>query len=63
MTTKPRQFSYDPECTKLAEYFLPSDASDRLVRELSQALQDCVESWMGYEMIRLQAEIDGKPPS
>jgi hypothetical protein len=59
--TKPRRYSYDPVCENLAEYFLPTGASERLVRELSQAIQDTIESWMGYEMVRLQAEIDGKP--
>lgn len=38
--------SYDPKCLLLAEYFLPSEASDELKQRLTQCIQDSVESWL-----------------
>ena len=44
---------YDPECEKLARYFLPSGASDRLKAGLAQAIQDAVEDHLRAEAERL----------
>lgn len=40
---------YDPECLKLAQYFfgdLASRENPRLVKQLAQEIQDCVENWL-----------------
>lgn len=56
-----RPFSYDPECEKLARHFLGDLASERLVQELSQELQQRVEDWLEYEKGQLEQEIARKP--
>jgi hypothetical protein len=38
--------SYDPKCLELAEYFLPTMATDCLKNDLAQAVQDAVEDWL-----------------
>ena len=48
---------YDPECQKLAEYFMPSAPSPRIIKELSQAIQDAVEDYMTSERDRLAREL------
>jgi hypothetical protein len=45
--------AYDPKCQELAEYFLPSMASERLRSELAQHIQDEIEVWMESESRRL----------
>jgi hypothetical protein len=45
--------TYDPECEKLARYFLPSNTSERLVREMAQAIQNAVEEYIAEEGGRL----------
>jgi len=40
------KFSFDPECYRLAEHFLPVNAPESVKRELAQAIQDAVESYL-----------------
>ena len=44
-----KKHCYDPECEKLAEYFLPSGSRSELVGELSQVLQDTIEDWLSLK--------------
>jgi len=37
---------FDPKCFELADYFLPSQATERLKSELAQHIQDAVEDWL-----------------
>jgi hypothetical protein len=52
---------YDPACGDLARHFLGDLASDRLVKELAQHIQDQVESWIEYEQAALEAALARKP--
>jgi hypothetical protein len=49
--------SHDPKCRELAEYFLPSEASERLKAQLAQAIQDAVEEWALAEKAELEAAL------
>lgn len=51
--------SYDPACADLAKYFLGDLATDRLVTNLSQAIQDRVEDWLSYEQRELEQKLAG----
>jgi hypothetical protein len=46
--------SHDPRCHDLARHFLGGAASDRLVSNLAQAIQDEIESWMKHEKEELE---------
>jgi hypothetical protein len=39
---------YDPECLKLAEYFLVDEGAERkhLADKLAQHIQDAIEDWL-----------------
>jgi hypothetical protein len=41
--------AHDPKCYELARYCLGSEASDRLVANLAQAIADEIESWIKHE--------------
>lgn len=41
--TRP-EFSFDPECYELAQYFFPA-ASEKRLNEIAQALQDTIEGF------------------
>lgn len=49
---------YDPACEELARHFLPTETSERLIKELSQVIQDAVEDWISSEAERLTAELN-----
>ena len=53
--------AYDPKCFELAEYFLPTGATDRLKCLLAQAIQDAVEDCISSERNRLSDALS--PPS
>lgn len=53
-----RSYTYDPECERLARYFLPKPATERLVKELSQAIQDTVEGWIKDERRRIKRDVE-----
>lgn len=53
-----KKLMHDPKCRELAEYFLPSDVSERLKAELAQAVQDAVENWIAEEAARLKVELE-----
>lgn len=55
--------SYDPECRKLAEHFLPSMASERLKDKMAQHIQDCVEGWLQMEMALIRDNIVQPAPA
>lgn len=50
---------FDPECYKLAEYFLSREASGRLKDELAQEIQDTIEDWLTSERNRLTLQASG----
>ena len=52
--------SHDPECRRLAEYFLPAGTNTRLASDLAQAIQDAVEDWLVAEADKLESEIIAK---
>lgn len=56
--------SYDPACEYLARHFLGGleggDANERLIKELSQHIQDEVEAWIEAETDRLTKVIQGE---
>lgn len=52
---------FDPECFKLAQYFigeLGSTHHPRLAAELAQVIQDAVEDWLRSETQRMTSEKD-----
>ena len=49
---------HDTKCRELAEYFLPTFASERLKARLAQEIQDAVEDWFLAEAINIQAETE-----
>lgn len=51
---------YDPKCQDLADYFLPSGATERLKNGLAQHIQDAVEDWLKSEHDRLATLIEGR---
>jgi hypothetical protein len=50
-----KTYSFDPKCQELAEHFLPSGVSERLVKDLAQAIQDAVEDHCELEWIKHSA--------
>ena len=52
--------SHDPRCRDLARDFLGVTASDRLVSNLAQAIQDEIESWIKHEKDELERELSTK---
>jgi hypothetical protein len=48
--------SLDPRCHDLARHFLGGAASDRLVSNLAQAIQDEIESWIKHEKEELERQ-------
>lgn len=59
MATK---YSYDSKCKDLAEHFLPEDVSVEMVRDLSQAIQDCVEDFLSAAEQRAAQETEVRCP-
>jgi hypothetical protein len=52
--------SHDPRCHDLARHFLGGAASDRLVSNLAQAIQDEIESWIKHEKDELERKLATK---
>jgi cytochrome c551/c552 len=49
--------SYDPACENLARHFLDDlHASEKLIKELAQCIQDEIDDWIMAERVRLEAE-------
>lgn len=49
----PKNYSYDPECKKLAEYFITDAGNDPAgIPDLAQTIQDAVEDWLGHPTIQ-----------
>jgi hypothetical protein len=46
--------SHDAKCHELARYCLGSEARDRIVANLAQAIQDEIVSWMKHEKDELE---------
>jgi hypothetical protein len=40
------KYSFDSECLRLAEHFLPEEARQQAMNELAQAIQDTVENFL-----------------
>jgi hypothetical protein len=61
---KPREYSYDPSCYKLAEAFIadeniaPEDR-EKLLDELSQDIQNTIEDFFTFELTYVRGA-DGK---
>ena len=55
---------HDPECDKLARYFLGdlgAEQNPRLVGELAQVIQDAIEDWLTSERDRITAQLQEPP--
>jgi hypothetical protein len=50
--------SPDPRCRDLARHFLGGAASNQLISNLAQAIQDEIESWMKHEKEELERQLD-----
>ena len=55
VSQKKKNYSFDPKCQELAEYFLPSGVSEELVKDLAQAIQDAVEDHCELEILKRSA--------
>lgn len=49
--------SYDPECYRLAEHFLTTQASERLKSGLAQAIQTAAEDWIEAGSIEVKTRL------
>jgi hypothetical protein len=48
--------SHDPRCRDLARHFVGEAASNQLVSNLAQAIQDEIESWIKHEKDELERD-------